>query len=88
MTSMSTFLSVRALHEEGTPKKEIARQLGVDRRTVRKYIRRIELGADQPNCRPPATRLEPFLDNVACDAYEGLSATKVYQPKPLQRGRP
>jgi DNA-binding NarL/FixJ family response regulator len=40
---MSTFLSIRALHEEGVPKKAIARRLGIDRRTVREYIRRITL---------------------------------------------
>ena len=48
MISMSTFLSVRALLEEGTPKKTIARRLGIDVRTVRKYLRRIELGAKEP----------------------------------------
>ena len=41
---MSSFLTIRALHEEGTPKKTIARRLGLDVRTVRKYIRRIEAG--------------------------------------------
>jgi len=45
---MSLFLSVRALHEEGVPKKKIARQLGVDRRTVGKYISRIARGASAP----------------------------------------
>lgn len=45
---MSSFLSVRALHEEGVPKKTIARRLGIDRRTVRKYINRIERGAADP----------------------------------------
>ena len=46
--SMSTFLSVRALHEERVPKKAIARRLGVDVRTVRKHIRRIVRGASEP----------------------------------------
>lgn len=32
--SMSTFLSVRALHEARVPKKTIARRLGIDVRTV------------------------------------------------------
>ena len=38
MISVSTFLAVRALHEEGVPKKAIARRLSIDVRTVRKHI--------------------------------------------------
>jgi transposase-like protein len=42
MISMSQFLAVRALLEEDTPKKEIARRLGIDVRTVRNWAKRIQ----------------------------------------------
>jgi len=45
---MGTFLSVRALHEEGVPNKEVARRLGIDVRTVRAYLRKIEGGMPEP----------------------------------------
>ena len=76
---MSLFLSVRALHEEGVPKKRIARQLGLDRRTVRKYISRIARGANEPRRSRVASKLDPFLDAVASKVAQGLSAVQIYQ---------
>lgn len=79
MISMSTFLSVAALHEEGVPKKTIARRLGIDRRTVRKYIRRIERGAREPARAAPGSKLAPFLDAIEAKVGQGLSAVQIYQ---------
>lgn len=76
---MSLFLSVRALHEEGVPKKKIARQLGVDRRTVRKYISRIARGASEPVRSRVASKLDPFVDTIESKVGQGLSATQIYQ---------
>lgn len=76
---MSLFLSVRALHEEGVPKKKIARQLGVDRRTVRKYISRIMRGANEPLRSRVPSKLDPFLDTIESKAGQGLSAVQIYQ---------
>jgi transposase len=76
---MSLFLSVRALHEEGVPKKKIARQLGLDRRTVRKYISRIVRGASEPRRTRVASKLDPFLDVIASKVAQGLSAVQIYQ---------
>lgn len=41
---MNQFLAVKALIAEHAPKKEVARRLGLDVRTVRKWARRIEAG--------------------------------------------
>lgn len=51
MISMSTFLSVRALHEERVPKKMTARPLGIDVRTVCSHIRLTDRGASAPRRR-------------------------------------
>lgn len=76
---MSSFLSVRALHEEGVPKKTIARRLGLDRRTVRKYIRAIGRGLCEPRRAMVPRKLDPFVELIECKAAQGLSATQIYQ---------
>lgn len=76
---MSTFLSVRALHEEGVPKKTIARRLGVDPRTVRKYIRRIEQGEAQPRRAPVSRKLDRYRDRIQAMTEKGLSAVQIWQ---------
>jgi transposase len=83
---MSSFLSVRALHEEGVPKKTIARRLGIDRRTVRKYISRIQRGASEPVRKRPAARLDVFRDLIEAKVGQGLSAVQVYQDLCTQPG--
>lgn len=77
--SMSTFLAIRALHQEGLPKKTIARKLGVDVRTIRKYIRRIESGEHQPRRAPVAMKLDPFRDRIDTMVHKGLSAVQIWQ---------
>jgi len=76
---MSTFLSVRALHEEGTPKKTIARRLGIDRRTVRKYIRCIERGASEPRRATVSKKLDLFVEVIEQKVAQGLSGVQIYQ---------
>jgi len=76
---MSTFLSVRALHEEGLPKKTIARRLGIDVRTIRKYIRRIELGAREPRRARVPCKLDSHRERIGDMVQEGLSAVQIWQ---------
>jgi transposase len=76
---MSTFLSVRALYEEGAPKKAIARRLGVDPRTVRKYIRRIERGEVEPRRARVAGKLDGFREVIEEKVEFGLTAVQIYQ---------
>ena len=77
--SMGLFLSVRALHQEGIPKKAIARRLGIDRRTVRKYLRRIEAGALEPRRARVASKLDRFRVEIEAKVLQGLSAVQIYQ---------
>jgi len=76
---MSTFLSVRALHEEGVPKKTIARRLGIDRRTVRRYIRCLQRGATEPRRAAVSKKLDAFLDTIEHKVLQGLCAVQIYQ---------
>lgn len=83
---MSTFLSVRALWEEGVPKKEIARRLRTDVRTVRKYIRRQDAGATEPRRLRVPSKLDPFAELVEAKVGQGLSAVQIYQDLTREAG--
>jgi transposase len=76
---MGAFLSVRALHEEGLAKKAIARRLGLDVRTVRRYVRRIEAGAKAPKRAPVPTKLDRFQELIEAKVAQGLSAVQIHQ---------
>jgi transposase len=76
---MGVFLSIRALHEEGAANKAIARQLGIDVRTVRKYVRRIQAGAVEPRRTEVASKIDPYHERIAVKVEQGLSAVQIYQ---------
>ena len=61
---MSTFLTARALLEDGVPNETIARRLGIDRRTVRNYARRIRTGAEVRPRAPVATKLDALRGRI------------------------
>lgn len=79
MISLGTFLSVRALHEEGMPKKAIARRLGIDVRTVRKHLRRIGEGAREPRRARVPRKLDRFAEVIEDKVLQGLTAMQIYQ---------
>jgi transposase len=75
---MTTFLTVQALLEDGVPKKTIARRLGIDRRTVRKYAMRCAAGARAPERAPVRCKLDACRALVDAKVQQGLSAAQVY----------
>ncbi|MBC7221247.1 IS21 family transposase [Candidatus Bipolaricaulota bacterium] len=76
---MGTFLSVRALHDEGVPNKEVARRLGIDVRTVRAYLRKIEGGMTEPARAVVARKLDRFAEVIEAKVLQGLTAVQIYQ---------
>lgn len=77
---------IGALHEEGVANKAIARRLGVDVRTVRKYIARIERGAEGPRRTRVASKLDRFGAQIEAKVEQGLSAVQIYQDLCGQEG--
>ncbi|MCB9833827.1 MAG: hypothetical protein H6807_15300 [Planctomycetes bacterium] len=63
--SLSTFLTLKALHEEGVPKKTMARRLDLDVRTVRSWVSRIEAGATTPGQSPRPSKLVPLNEMIS-----------------------
>ena len=77
---VSTFLSIQALHEEGVPKKGIARRLGVDVRTVRKWIARIERGDGHVQARQGSPGiLAEHLETLKALVKRDCSAVQVHE---------
>jgi len=76
---MSIFLSIKALVEDGVPKREIARRLGIDVRTVRKHKRRIEQGASGPDRGAGPGKLAEYCAGIEELVKRGMSAVQIYQ---------
>lgn len=75
---MHQFLAIQALLEQGVAKKEIARRLGIDARTVRKWARRIEAGGGRTPRRAVVPQaLDPFREQIAEFVGRGWTAVQV-----------
>ena len=75
---MSTFLTIKALHEEGVAKKTIARRLGLDVRTVRSWISRIESGESEPKLRRRSGKLDAHVSVVQSMLERGCTAVQIH----------
>ena len=64
MVGSEAALEIRVLHRHGRRIREIAREMGLSRNTVRRYLRDEKAVRYKP--RPPrATKLDPFKDYIA-----------------------
>ena len=79
MITVHQFLAVKALLAEGVAKKEIARRLGIDPRTVRSWIKRIGSGRElEPRRADVPSKLEAFHGDILEAVERGRSATQIY----------
>jgi len=63
MVGLEGALEIRVLHRHGKSIREIAREVGVSRNTVRRYLRDEEAARYKP--RPPRRRkLDPFMGYI------------------------
>ena len=79
MVKFGEFIMILELHRQGLKVAAIARQLGIDRKTVRKYISR---GLEPPTYGPRPRRqksTDPFLSYLRqrLAAFPGLTGTAV-----------
>ena len=79
MKKLGELMMILDLHRQGVKIAVMARQLGVDRKTVRKYIAR---GVEVPTYGPRQPRdrlLDPHIDYLRArlEAYHGLSAQRL-----------
>jgi transposase len=80
MIGLEEWVDIMALHRQGVPIKEIARQVGVSRNTVKRALRREGPPARTPQRRPPS-KLEPFKDYLVSRLAEfpQLSAEALFE---------
>lgn len=79
MITVQQFLAVKALFDQHVPKREIARRLGINRLTVRLWIKRIESGGGlAPERAPVPSKLESHRDLILERVGRGCSATQIY----------
>ena len=81
MIKFGEFIMILELHRQGLKVAAIARQLGVDRKTVRKYISR---GLEPPAYGPRSRRqksTDPFLPYLRerLAAFPGLTAMRLWR---------
>jgi len=78
MISLKEWAMAKILQEQGVSKTEIARRLGIDRKTVGRALQREEAPIYSRSQRP--SKLDPYKEYIQrrLERYERLSATKLY----------
>lgn len=79
MISVTQFDSIRHWHEQGMSRREIARRLHVDVKTVRRQIRKMAAGATQPQRRSPGSKLDSYRERLQHLIENGRTAWSIYQ---------
>jgi transposase len=62
--SVALFQTIQEWHAAGVEKREIARRLQLDIKTVRRQIRKIEAGAVASARSSPGSKLEPYMERI------------------------
>jgi transposase len=82
--------AILGLLERGWSERRIARELGVNRRTVRRYARLAAAGQSAPNPTPgssgPESLCEPFREIVLAKLEAGLTAQRIWQDLAAEHG--
>jgi len=76
--SVALFQTIQEWHNGGVEKREIARRLKVDVKTVRRIICKIEAGAVAPARSSPGSKLDPFAERIVELAASGRTAWNVH----------
>ncbi len=79
MIPLELFETIRLWRELGVPRREIARRMQLDRKTVNRAIKKIEAGATAPFRSSPGSKLAPFLERIAEAAVAGRTAQSIYE---------
>jgi transposase len=67
------------LYKKGTPKAQIARSVGVDRKTVQRVIKRYESGKEVKVNKPHSSFWDEYRDTIETALAKDLSIVRIYQ---------
>ena len=71
--------TIITLYRQGNPKAQIARIVGVDRKTVQRVIKRYESGKEVKDTKPHPSYWDEYRDVIEAALSKGLSITRIYQ---------
>jgi transposase len=73
-------LDIITMHRQGIKQRAIARELGISRNTVKKYIDNPQLPSGQSRSRQRKSQLDPYIDNIKAwiEQDNGYTATWIY----------
>jgi transposase len=75
---VAIFETIRHWRSGGLSRREIARRLHVDIKTVRRNLRKIENGATAPIRISPGSKLDPYRDRIKERIEQGRTAWSIY----------
>jgi len=76
---LELFETIRLWRDRGIPRREIARRLQVDRKTVQRALAKIDAGATAPKRSAPASKIAPYRERIAEAVAAGRTAWSIYQ---------
>jgi transposase len=76
--SVALYQTIQESHAAGVEKREIARRLRLDIKTVRRHIRKIDAGAAAPARVSPGSKLDPYAERITELAASGRTAWSIY----------
>ena len=78
MLGVAMHITIKTLFESGYSKSKIAEIVGCSRKTVRRALRRMELGEDLSRKRVPSI-IDPYEEIVRAKVSQGLTAVRIHQ---------
>ncbi len=78
MIPVAIFETIRHWRSSGLSRREIARRLNVDIKTVRRTLRKIDGGATAPTRISPGSKLDRYRDRIKERADQGRTAWAIY----------
>jgi len=75
---MAIFQTIGEWHKLGVGKREIGRRLGIDIKTVRRTVRKIEAGVAAPKRQSPGSKLDSYDERIVELAASGRTAWNVH----------
>lgn len=73
------YLIIKHLKEQGVSNHQIAKRLGVDKKTVLRNLKKIQKGEPAPQRAPVGSKLDPFREQIIEGIEAGRSAIQIYQ---------
>jgi transposase len=73
MIGMDVWVKIKALRAQGLGAKKIARQLGIGKQTVRRYLRQEHV----PRYKPRASKIDPYREEIRQRVEQGLTGTRI-----------